>query len=394
MGFFAVVLSVLLAVWFYLWIRLVRNSKLSRSQKALALTAFVSVFLFQAAVPLLFRVVFRGKSGIPDSFFWITYSSLGFMVLLFFTTIAKDLIFLIFQIANRFQKDQTKIMSADRRLFLTRAANLSTVGIAGILTAQGTATALDGPRVKEVNIEVPGLHADLEGFRIVQVTDLHVGPTIKRKEVERVRDIVQELKPDLLAFTGDMVDGLVHQLGPHMEPLSELHAKHGTYFVSGNHDYYWDIDSWSEYMRGIGATVLDNENRILKIGGANLLVGGVRDWGCKRIRPDHFSDPHLAVATNAKVDFKLLLAHRPESCDEGAKAGFNLMICGHTHAGQFVPFHFFVSLAHKYYRGLQLHDQKMWVYVSAATGYWGPPLRLGIPSEITVLKLVRGSAIV
>jgi uncharacterized protein len=134
---------------------------------------------------------------------------------------------------------------------------------------------------------------------------------------------------------------------------------------------------------------LQNEHRSVSVGKAKLLIGGIRDYACQRVRPDHTSDPKEAVKGAGVSDFKILLAHQPKSCFAAFEAGFDLMLSGHTHSGQFFPNNFITKIVHPYHRGLNLHENKMWVYVNSGTGYWGPPLRLGIPSELTLLKLKR-----
>jgi hypothetical protein len=199
---------------------------------------------------------------------------------------------------------------------------------------------------------------------------------------------VNALDADLIAVTGDLVDGGVAQLRAHTEPLRNLSARYGTYFVTGNHEYYSGVHAWVSELERLGFTVLMNEHVVLRHRNATLVVAGVTDYGAHHFHPTHQSDPARAL-TGAPRDasVRLLLAHQPASAFEAARAGYHLQLSGHTHGGQFVPWNWFVRFWQPFTAGLhRLGD--LWVYVSRGTGYWGPPKRLGAPSEITRLRLV------
>ncbi len=260
-----------------------------------------------------------------------------------------------------------------------------------ITSAAGLARAVQGPEVREVDVPVPGLHPDLEGLTIAQISDLHVGTTIREPYVSGVVDQILALQPDLIAVTGDMVDGSVERLREHVAPLGRLKAPLGVHFVTGNHEYYSGAEPWLEHFARLGMRVLSNENRILENGDARLLIAGVPDPVASRWNVGISSSPMKAIEGAEPAHFKLLLAHRPGACFEAAQAGFDLQLSGHTHAGQFYPWAFYVPFAHPYVRGLNRHEDRLWVYVNAATGYWGPPNRFGIPPEITLIRLVRAN---
>lgn len=275
-----------------------------------------------------------------------------------------------------------------RRELFHNVLNLSLVGASASATGYGYFQATRIPEVRRVDVPVKGLAEGLDGFRIVQLSDIHVGPTIKRAFAEGVAARANQLKPDLIAVTGDLVDGHVRQLRYDVAPLGELRAKFGTFYVTGNHEYYWDGPGWCAEMARLGWRVLINTHEVLSVNGARLLVGGVTDYSAGRMVEGHTTDPHKAIAGAGDVDFRLLLAHQPKSVWEAAKAGFDLQLSGHTHGGQFWPWSLLVGMAHPFSRGL--HDyENMQIYVSCGTGYWGPPLRLAAPSEITLLTLRR-----
>lgn len=265
------------------------------------------------------------------------------------------------------------------------AAAASALLIAGL----GLGQAVAGPRVKEISIAVPGLAPGLEGLRIAQISDLHVGPTIRRRVVERVVERTLALEPDLIAITGDMADGTAAALARHVAPLGRLRAPLGVYYVTGNHEYYWDANAWIEKAKAFGFIPLVNESRVVSRGSAKLLVGGVPDESGGHFLPDHEPDQRRAAASDGPVDFRLLLAHRPDGVPAAERAGFDLQLSGHTHGGQFFPASLFIGLFHRYSRGLYRRG-RMQVYVNPGTGYWGPAHRFAVPSEITLLTLTRG----
>jgi len=256
------------------------------------------------------------------------------------------------------------------------------VTIAGLFNARRLA------RVVEVDLPIAGLPQALSGFSIVQISDIHVGSTIKHGYLSAIVGRVNDLKPDLIAVTGDLVDGSVARLRPHVAPLGELSARHGVYCVTGNHEYYSGVDAWVAELRRLGLRVLLNQSAVLEHGGVRLLVGGVTDWSGHHFDPAHRSDPHAALAgAPPDVALKLLLAHQPRSAVAAAEAGFDVQLSGHTHGGQFLPWNFFVRFQQPFTAGLN-RLRNLWVYTSRGTGYWGPPLRFGAPSEITRLRLV------
>jgi predicted MPP superfamily phosphohydrolase len=252
-----------------------------------------------------------------------------------------------------------------------------------VAVALGAIVALRGPGVEEVEVRVPGLHPDLEGFRIVQISDLHAGRSIRRGYVERVVERARRLAPDLVALTGDMVDGTVERLAPHVAPLAALAEGGRAFFVLGNHDCYSGAAAWIAHWRRMGVCVLLNEHTAVRKGGASLVVGGVVDPAYRAMRPE------ISLADAPGADFRLLLAHNPKLAPLGARAGFDLQLSGHTHAGQFFPWTLAVRLVHApHVAGLSM-EGRMWVYVSAGTGTWGPPVRIGTSPEVTLVKLKR-----
>jgi uncharacterized protein len=289
-------------------------------------------------------------------------------------------------------------IARDLLLFATLPASLAgahaSVASAGVpivlggslvAIAIGAAAAFRGPRIERIDLPVAGLHPDLDGYRIVQISDLHVGPNIGRRYVQRVVDLSRTLNPDLVVLTGDIVDGPVPRLAPDVAPLAELARDGRAFFILGNHDCYAGADAWLAHFRQMGMRVLLNSHELVRKGAARLLVGGVVDPAYAKARPDAKAAMDGAPAS----DFRLLLAHNPRLAPLGAAAGFDLQLSGHTHAGQFFPWTLAVRLVHAPHVAGLSREGRMLVYVSAGTGTWGPPVRFGTNPELTLIRLVR-----
>jgi predicted MPP superfamily phosphohydrolase len=242
--------------------------------------------------------------------------------------------------------------------------------------------------VVHVDVPIAGLPAALDGYSIVQISDIHIGATIKRAYLTAIVAKVNALKPDAIAITGDLVDGSVHRLAEHTAPLAQLVARDGTYFVTGNHEYYSGAEEWIVELRRLGLTVLMNEHVIVERAGAGMMIAGVPDFTAHHFFESHRSDPQRAAAgAPDHVAVRVLLAHQPRTAEAAADAGFDLQLSGHTHGGQFFPWNLFVPMQQPFVAGLD-RLRALWVYTSRGTGYWGPPKRFGAPSEITRVRLV------
>jgi predicted MPP superfamily phosphohydrolase len=274
-------------------------------------------------------------------------------------------------------------------LALVTRATAAVVPVAALaITLIGYVNARRTAGVVSIDVPIAGLPDALHGFTIVQISDVHVGPTIKGPYLEAIVEAVNGLGADLVAVTGDLVDGPVHRLAPHVEPLARLTSRHGTFFVTGNHEYYSGVTAWVAELRRLGLQVLMNEHVVVERQGESVVVAGVTDYGGHHHEEGHRSDPRAALAgAPAGAAVKVLLAHQPRSATAAAAAGFDLQLSGHTHGGQFWPWNLFVRLQQPFTAGLYRFEA-LWVYVSRGTGYWGPPKRFGAPSEITRLRLV------
>jgi len=278
-----------------------------------------------------------------------------------------------------------------RRRFLQHSLNVGLVAASGSLAFHGVSEALSLPRVKETGIKINHLPPDLEGFRIVQITDLHISAGIRRNYVQNIVERTNALSADLIALTGDIADGTCTEIGYDAAPLAGLTARLGIFFVTGNHEYWYGADEWIREMERMGFTVLMNDHRLITQGRGLMLVGGVADYSAPS-RSSHASSPAKAMGDGSAADVKILLAHQPRSVYEAARAGFDLQLSGHTHGGQLVPFRWLKSLRQPFQSGLYRYENTQ-IYVSNGAGYWGMPVRIGAPSEITLLILRKSGVL-
>ena len=331
---------------------------------------------------LLAHRVARG--ALADRLAWVGLLCMGLFSSLLVLTALRDVMLAAVWVAATLGWSPAQALlpglRADSAVLVPLAALLVTV--LGFWNARRTA------RVVRVDVPVASLPAALEGFTVAQITDIHVGPTIKQHYLQAIVRRVNALEADMVAITGDLVDGKVHELADHVAPLAQLRSRHGSFFFTGNHEYYSGAHAWMAELRRLGVRVLMNEHVVLQQNQAAVVLAGVADFHADRFDPSHRSDPHAAIA-GAPLDagVRLLLAHQPRSAFEAAKAGFDVQLSGHTHGGQFWPWNLFVPLQQPFTAGLR-KLQDLWVYTSRGTGYWGPPKRFGAPSEITLLRLV------
>jgi len=314
-----------------------------------------------------------------DLLAWASLTLMGLFSSLFVLTVIRDLAELLLLPATLLGlhlPDHWRDLSAD-----------GVVVLALLVTLVGLYNARKPPRVKEVEIALKDLPPALQGFKIAQISDMHVGPTIKRPAMKHVVATINRLNVDVVAITGDLVDGNVYELSRHVAPLAGLRSSHGTFFVTGNHEYYSGVHPWLKYLPTLGVRVLLNEHVIILHKHAPIVIAGVTDFSAASYDTSHRTDVALAITGAPRAAVKVLLAHQPRSAAAAESAGFDLQLSGHTHGGQFLPWNFFVRFQQPFTAGLH-RVKDMLVYVSRGTGYWGPPKRFGSPSEITLLRLV------
>ncbi len=345
--------------------------------------AALALVLAVMAVSMTFAVFMRrAERRLPDALAWVAFLSMGALSSLFILTLARDAGLLAVSALDLL----APLGALPARLTMWSAGAVPL--LAAVFSLVGFVNARRRAEVRVRDIPIADLPAGLQGFRIAQVSDVHVGPTIKRAYLDAIVEAVNALEADLVAVTGDLVDGSVHRLAAHVAPLARLRSRHGSFFVTGNHEYYSGADAWVAELRRLGLRVLMNEHALLEHEGEALLVAGVTDYSAHHFEPAQKSDPGQAISGAPVAGARILLAHQPRSAFAAAAAGFDLQLSGHTHGGQFLPWNLFVRLQQPFVAGLH-RVGKLLVYVSRGAGYWGPPLRLGAPSEITLLRLVR-----
>ena len=268
----------------------------------------------------------------------------------------------------------------------SRIVAVGVLAVSAVLVAWGIREARRVPRVRELDVPIRGLGPDLDGLRLVVLTDTHYAALNRLRWSERVVEIVNALQPDIVCHAGDLADGSVAKRHPQVDTLGKVDARLGRFYITGNHEYFGDAPGWLEHMTSLGWQPLRNQHEIITLGGDSLVMAGIDDptgSGLTGHGPDlpaalAGADPRLPV---------VLLAHQPRQVADAVKAGVALQISGHTHCGQIWPFHYLVRLEQPVVAGLSLHGEHTRLYTSRGTGFWGPQLRLFAPSEITVLTL-------
>jgi predicted MPP superfamily phosphohydrolase len=276
----------------------------------------------------------------------------------------------------------------ERRRFLARVGAATALGVGGGLTTFGVYRALTPPEISEVPVRLPGLPKALEGFTIVQLSDIHVGAVIQEKFLDMLVAEANRAKPDLVAITGDLVDGSPQVLGQYVARLRNLTSKHGTFFCSGNHDYYSGWERWAKVLPDFGFTVL--RNRFVTIGdaGASFDLIGVEDYGGRFGGGEY--DLDAATAGRDPDRPSVLLAHQPTNLEAVSAKHLGLQLSGHTHGGQLFPGTLIGSLIWQE-RNTGLSKQgHSWLYTSRGCGFVGPPMRVGAPPEVVKLVLTAG----
>jgi len=395
--FYIIALSIWLVIHLYVGASIISPMNLSLSYKIIA---WAGVLISYSLVPLIFTFrVAPPKPVFYQPLFWATFILFGYITTLFPLLMAKDIAMWSWGKLGKYSSLNTQQGSVgfhsdlERRRNVTHQMNMGMMGITAALMLLGMYRAAAAPQVNRVEIPIQGLSKQLDGFKIALISDIHISPTVHGDTVADIVRRVNELGPDLVAHTGDMVDGTVEEMAHDAEPLARLNARHGVFFVTGNHEYYWDLAGWQKVIKQFGHVTLNNEHRLVEHNGARLLVAGVTDYSAGGHDPIHRSDPAKALEGAPDHDYTIMLAHQPRSVEAIFATGkVDLQLSGHTHGGQYFPWNFIVRFFHPVDPGLT--DYKgMWVYLTRGSVYWGPPLRFGSPKEISLLVLRSAGAV-
>jgi predicted MPP superfamily phosphohydrolase len=375
--FFAVALLVMGSAHWYVYVRLVRDAGLGEPWGRILGIAIVLLFALLMGSFLGARALHLPRS-ITNPMMWVTYTWLGVLFFLVFALGASDLLKAI-----TLRVQDIPPTDPDRRAAISRLFALGAAAVGLGASVAGLVSALSPVAVERVKVAIAKIKKP--GYRIVQISDIHVGPTIGKHFIEDMVARVNALNPDLVAITGDLVDGSVEDLEEHVAPLAKLKAKDGVFFVTGNHEYYSGADAWIAQLKKLGVRVLRNEH--VRIGGDDGFdLAGIDDWSATQ--RGHGPDLERALRGRDEGRACVLLAHQPRGIEKADELGVDLQLSGHTHGGQMFPWNLFVRLQQPFVAGLH-KLAKAQIYVSRGTGYWGPPMRVGAPAEITEIELVK-----
>lgn len=394
-----IVLAVATLLTLYLGWRLIMPLPVSRGRR-LAAWLVVAALLYGQRFARIFR-----NDGADSMFFeglnWVVFVFLGLVSMVVMLMLLRDLPLLASRVATgvrcilserarrvarRTQARASCGPDMGRRRFVLNASNAAILAVSMPLTGYSIFEARRKPVVVHSDLPVSGLPAGLDGFTIAQISDTHIGPTLRGGWMRMVVDEVNTLGADMVVHTGDMVDGSVPALRKEVAPLAELKARHGVWLCTGNHEYYSGVEAWLEESARLGMRPLVDEHTLVDTGQGRILLAGVADYRAPGIHPAHASSPVAAMAGAPDHDVSILLAHQPVSVYEASRAGFGIQLSGHTHGGQFFPWTLAIHLFQPYVRGLHQHENTL-LYVNTGTGYWGPPMRLGTAPEITLHTL-------
>ena len=385
--FLAVVVALTVVTHRYLWVRFIRDPAWPRPWRRAATFALVTLAVAMPAGLALWRIV-GADAARPLSYLGATWS--GVLLIVVFVLLAVDALRSANALRRRLARRPAPV-DGDRRRLLARALACATgTGAAG-LSGVAFASASRPPAVVHVRIALAKLPRAFEAFRIVQLTDVHVGPILRREFLADLVARTNALEPDVVAITGDLVDGTVDELRDVVAPLADLRARQGVFFVTGNHEYYSGAEAWLAHLPTLGVRVLRNERVELRRGAEVIDLAGIDDATAKDFGPPHGADLDRALAGRDARRAVILLAHQPRQVFDAERLGVDLQLSGHTHGGQIAPFGLFVRLVQPVVAGLGRFGPTT-LYVSRGAGTWGPPMRLANPAEITVVELTRPPA--
>jgi predicted MPP superfamily phosphohydrolase len=384
--FIAVVLLIIGGVHYYLWTRLVRDTQLPPPWGAVVTAALA---VLAVGMPIAVALGRRHASWAP-LVVWPAYVWMGLMFLLLVTLASADALRVGVWIARRSMGGAP--FDAERRAAVARLSAALATLFSGGLAAAAISAARGHIAVRRVDVALPRLPLARDGLKLVQISDVHVGPTIGRSFLADVVASINALEPDIVAITGDLVDGNVSELRDAVAPLGDLRARLGVFFVTGNHEYYSGAEQWIAELPRLGVRVLRNERVTIGEGADAFDLAGVDDHSAEA----HGGLPHRQAIERAlggrdAAREVVLLAHQPRAFADAARLGVGLQLSGHTHGGQVWPFGLIVRLTQPFLAGLHRRGDAQ-IYVSRGTGYWGPPMRLGAPAEITHFVLRRAGS--
>lgn len=381
--FFTVVIAIVSAMHYYVWARIVRDTALSPPLKD-------SGTYLMIALGILFPISLILSRSFSSQFsyiiLWCTYLWLGMIMLFVFFFLFSDLLKLLIHIFSWLSSSGNSTMNPERRVFLSRTMAGSGLAMVFAATGRGVQQYFQTAVVKQVPLTFNHLPDVFKGYKIVQISDLHLGQMMTRATLAGIVDQVNQLKPDLVLITGDLVDGSIKHLHGSVAPLKHLEARKGVYFVTGNHEYYSGVQYWLPHIESLGIKVLNNETVKIKEQDAFFYLSGVPDKESKNFGQKFAADFQKTFTGLKEDSIKILMAHQPIDVKKASQYHVDLVLSGHTHGGQIWPFNYLVYLQQPYLKGLYRYKNTQ-LYVNQGTGSWGPPMRLGSVNEITEIIL-------
>lgn len=377
LSFISFAAGLLAAGHFYVFGRAIRYLGLAGKKKAAVILLGFASYALQIAA-----LTFRRHDDMA-ALTWAGFSAVGMLLLFGVAFAAADILSLCLRVAVKFKK-----VTPERRDFLKKVLGAGALAAGGAMSVSALwNSGLRRVAVKPVEVTLKKWPKSLDGFRIAQITDLHVGPIITGEWLNRIVDQVNALKADIIVITGDLIDGSADDLAKDVAALGRLRASQGVYFVTGNHEYYHGARGWLKFISGLGVRTLVNERVKISARGGSFDLVGVEDYRAARFE-GHAPDLGLALKGRDEKRAAILLAHQPIAVHEAAARGIDLQLSGHTHGGQLWPFGYAVLAQQPYVSGLHRYPgSETQIYVSCGTGFWGPPMRFCAPAEITELTI-------
>ena len=365
-------------IFFYLLLRFVLPLSISRKAKVVSGAGLLIV----SQPHLVMRFFYGGLASpeLPANVLLIIVSVFAAVLFFFLLVLLRDLASLFRRFARRGARQVNPPFSRDRRQVML-------AGAAAVVSVYGVGQGVDLPEVRQWEVSLPKLPPDLDGLRLVQISDLHVSSLLREAWVQGVVKRVNALKPDLILFTGDSVDGLPVHRAAGIAPLADLRARYGVFGCTGNHEYYGDFRAWMATFPTLGITMLQNAHRVVHIEGQALVIAGVTDQVASRFALP-MPDSRAALAGAPENVVRIMLAHRPTEAKASVGMGVDLQLSGHTHGGQILGMNKIVARFNQEYLYGWYHVDAMPLYVCSGAGLWnGFPVRLGVPSEIAHIVL-------
>lgn len=382
--FLLIVLVLLPAMHIYLWRRLIRDTMSPGRGRRIATAVLVTLVVVMLAAILL------GTRTPPDVARWYAWPGYLWLALFYYLLLALLVLEVPRLALRRWVTAGDEAAAADppagptRRQVLARGSALVAGVAATGLVGYGSTVALGPPRVNRVPIALRKLDPRAVGCRIALISDLHLGPILGRPFTQRAVDLINAAEVDLVAIVGDLVDGTVANLTDATAPLESLRSTHGTFFVTGNHEYYTGYQEWVDYLPGLGITVLRNAHTTITHHGGRFDLAGIND--ATGYQWQDAGDVGAAVAGRDPERAVVLLAHQPVDLRHAVDHDVDLMLAGHTHGGQLTPFELLVGAQQGAVAGLY-RQRNTTLYVTRGAGFWGPPVRVGAPPDITIVEL-------